>query len=220
MLRVLLFDMDGTLTDPGVGITSSYQSLLRELGITPPSTPELRWTIGPSLRDCLKTLLKTDDADLIERSVLRYRFYYVEQRLMLNDMPYAGISAVLDQLKAKGYRMFVATGKAHEYARTILAHFDLLKFFEAVYGPELDGTRAKKSELLAWLFEKEKLKPEHSIMIGDRHHDIDAANAHDVESIGVTYGYGLSEELESAGANHLAGSPEYVRDLIFSLREK
>jgi len=214
MPRVLLFDMDGTLTNPGVGITSSYQALLKELGHEPPSMADLRWTIGPSLRECLKKLLNTDDADFIERCVLRYRYYYVDQKLMLNDAPYAGVAAVLEKLKKDGSQMFVATGKAHIYAKAILDHFGLLGFFAGVYGPELDGTRSNKSELLAWLFERECVAPSAAVMIGDRHHDIDAAKAHGVPSIGITYGYGTREELEGAGAHYLADTPDQILSLL------
>jgi phosphoglycolate phosphatase len=125
---------------------------------------------------------------------------------------------VLEQLRASGYRQFVATGKAHEYARRILAHFDLLKYFEGVYGPELDGTRSNKSDLLAWLFAQEGIRPCQAIMIGDRHHDINAAKSHGVPSIGITYGYGSREELESAGAHHIVDTPEQIRDLILRLK--
>lgn len=217
MQKVLLFDMDGTLTDPGLGITGSYQALLRELGHTPPAAEDLRWTIGPSLRESLRKLLNTDDAETIERNVLRYRYYYVDQKLMLKDTPYPGIGKVLAQLKSSGHRLFVATGKAHLYARVILEHFDLAQYFEGIYGPELDGTRSNKSDLLAWMFEKEQFSPAQSVMIGDRHHDITAAKTHGVTSIGITYGYGSRDELESAGANFIVHSPEQIRDLVLTL---
>jgi len=214
MRKILLFDMDGTLTDPGIGITGSYQALLRDMGHTPPPAEELRWTIGPSLRDSLKKILKTEDAETIEQCVLRYRYHYVDRRLMLNDAPYPGISNLLNKLKEDGYRLFVATGKAHIYARTILEHFKLLHFFEKVCGPELDGTRSVKSELLAWMFESENILPSQAIMIGDRHHDIIAAKTHGVTSIGITYGYGSRDELESAGADYIVHSPEQIREQI------
>lgn len=212
-MTVVLFDMDGTLTDPGYGITGSYQEVFRERGLSPPERSDLHWTIGPPIRHALKTLFIEPGhatSDELEHLVLRYRHYYVGQKLMLNDKPYAGIGELLERLRRElpETRFYVATGKAHAYAREILEHFDLLKHFVGVYGPELDGTRSDKKILLDWLFQQEKVSPSDCVMVGDRHHDVNAAKAHKVKTIGVLWGYGSAAELNEAGACCLVRSPD------------
>lgn len=114
--------------------------------------------------------------------------------------PYQGIESLLTELKLANYRMFVATAKAHPYARLILRHWRLESFFENVHGSELDGTRSNKADLLKWIIETNELTPRESIlMIGDRQHDVIAAKKNGLRSMGVGYGYGSKQELEEAG---------------------
>jgi len=198
--HTLLWDLDGTITDPRKGIIESYKALLGEMAVPVNSDSELVWVIGPPLRECLAKLLSTSDSTKIETAVNRYRYWYVEQGYMYHDTPYSGINDLLVDLKTAGYRMFVATAKAHPYARLILRHWALERHFENIHGSELDGTRSNKAELLSWMINNYSLHPKESVlMIGDRKHDAIAAKSNQLPCIGVGYGYGSKQELESAG---------------------
>ena len=200
--HTLFWDLDGTITDPRRGIIDSYVAFLNEASVPIPPESELLWVIGPPLRDCLATLLKTQDPATIENAVQRYRYWYVTEGLMYRDTPYLGIGSLLQDLREAGYRMFVATAKAHTYARLILRHWGLEEFFEDIYGSELDGTRANKTDLLQWMTEQKNLaRTKQILMIGDRKHDAVAAKNNGLTSLGVGYGYGSQEELASAGVD-------------------
>ena len=200
--HTLLWDLDGTIADPRKGIIDSYKALLREMAIPHKSDNEMLWVIGPPLRECLAKLLDISDAAKIEAAVKRYRYWYVEQGYMYHDTPYAGINELLVDLKEAGYRMFVATAKAHPYARLILRHWALENHFENIHGSELDGTRSNKADLLSWMISTYDLQPPQSVlMIGDRKHDAVAARSNRLPCIGVGYGYGSKQELESAGVD-------------------
>ena len=180
-----------------------------------PSDSDLLWVIGPPLRECVGKLLQTSDHQTIERAVKRYRYWYVEQGYMYYDTPYAGISELLDDLKNSGYRMFVATAKAHPYARLILRHWGLERFFENIHGSELDGTRSNKSELLQWMTDTYGLVASNSIlMIGDRKHDAVAAKTNNLGSLGVGYGYGSRYELEHAGVDLFCPTVNDLRSVL------
>lgn len=210
--KTLFWDLDGTITDPRRGIIDSYIEMLREFSIQPPPESELLWVIGPPLRGCISQLLNTTDGKKIEEAVTRYRHWYVQEGLMYRDTPYEGIREILTKAKSSGYRMFIATAKAHSYARLILQHWGLEEFFENIHGSELDGTRSNKAELLAWMLEHYDIKADTSIvMIGDRHHDAIAAQANNLTSLGVGYGYGSKHELvHEAKVNYYC---ETIKDL-------
>jgi phosphoglycolate phosphatase len=198
---VYLWDLDGTITDPRLGIIGAYQALYNEWGKTPPDEKDLLWVIGPPIRDCFKTLLQTDDKDVIEKAVARYRYWYVTEGLMYRDTPYPGIGEILKELRRKNVRLFVATAKAHIYAREILKHWGLSEYFEDIHGSELDGTRSNKAELLEWIMNRYQLDSSSNIvMIGDRKHDMIAGIANGLSTVGVGYGYGSRSELQDAGA--------------------
>lgn len=212
-----MLDLDGTLIDPLVGITSSYRAMIDELGLEVPSDEILRSFIGPPLRECIRGLLpekKAVSASEVEELVGRYRHYYVEQKFMLRDRMYPAIPDVLQQLSDRGHRLFVATSKAHLYARVILQHFGLEKFFTHVYGSELNGDRSDKAQLIAHLIENEGLKSEDCVMVGDRKHDVRGALANNMSCIGVTYGYGTAQELKDAGALAVIAQAEDLPDSI------
>lgn len=206
-----LWDLDGTITDPRFGIIGAYQALYKEWGKEPPEEKDLLWVIGPPIRDCFKTLLQTNDHDVIENAVARYRYWYVQEGLMFRDTPYPGIEALLKELRAKHVRLFVATAKAHAYAREIIKHWGLSEYFEDIHGSELDGTRSNKAELLKWILNRYQLGSSPQIvMIGDRKHDMIAGTANGLSTIGVGYGYGSRSELQDAGAQYYC---ETVSDL-------
>lgn len=211
MIANVLLDLDGTLTDPAAGITNCIAYALTRLGVEPPPANELHFAIGPPLRASFATLLNTSDVAIIEQAMVLYRERFADTGLFENAI-YDGVPEILLTLKARNHRLLLATAKPHVYAKRILAHFGILAPFDGVYGSELDGVRQHKGELLAYLLERESIDPSGTVMIGDRHHDIDAARANCCRSIGVTYGYGSAVEL--AHADRLCDSPAHIAAAI------
>ena len=205
----LIFDLDGTLTDPRLGITRCYAHALEQLGLVAPLLHELERHIGPPLRAVFAELLMTTEVERIELAVTLYRERFGTIGLFEND-PYPEIHATLAQLRARGHALWVCTSKPHVYATRILERFDLAEYFGGVYGDELAGTFADKATLLAHLLEREAIPPARAIMIGDRKHDVRAARHNGARSIGVLYGFGDASELTTAGADVLC---RQVRDL-------
>jgi phosphoglycolate phosphatase len=199
VISTLIFDLDGTLTDPSEGIARSYGYALTRLGLPTPERHELNRHIGPPLREVFGLLLDTDNAARIEHAVGLYREHFATKGLYENQ-PYDGVHQTIAQLRAAGHRLLLCTSKAQVYAERILSHFALSGYFAGVYGPGLDGQPADKAELLAQLIEREAVIPEQSVMIGDRLHDMRAARRNGTRSIGVLYGFGDHAELVAAGA--------------------
>lgn len=195
----LLFDLDGTLTDPFPGITRSLIYALTELGYAAPEADALRWCIGPPLRKTLARLLQTDDETRIHTAIAKYRERFTTVGLFENEV-YPGIPEALATLGARGHRLFVATSKPQVYAQRIIEHFGLNAHFSHVYGSELDGTRGDKGELIAHIIRQENLKASEVLMIGDREHDVLGALCNGIQTVGVLWGYGTEEELRNAGA--------------------
>jgi phosphoglycolate phosphatase len=210
-MDAIFFDLDGTLTDPKPGITRSIQYALDKLGQqTIPTEDELTWCIGPPLRASFVKLLGEASADL---AVSLYRERFSDIGLYENAV-YAGVEDVLTALRQSGHRLFVATSKAHVFADRIIDHFDLRRHFERVFGAELDGTRADKSDLLAYALKTTSVESSHAVMIGDRSHDMIGARNNGIKGIGVLYGYGSAQELTAAGASHLCATPNAILDCI------
>ena len=203
---VLLFDLDGTLSDPRAGIVRCMKHALDSLGAPCPPDEVLASFIGPSLRSTFATLLATSDRKLIERALALYREEYGDTGLFENEV-YAGVGQMLGQLRALASAAFVATLKPKLYADRIVRRLGLEPFFAGVYGPELEGRFDDKADLLAHLLATEKVSPEGAVMIGDRAGDIVGARANRIRSIGVLWGYGSEAELRGAGADQLCGSP-------------
>ena len=214
MIANVLLDLDGTLTDPAAGITNCIAYALTRLDVAPPPANELHFAIGPPLRASFATLLNTSDAAIVEQAMVWYRERFSVTGLFENTI-YAGVPEMLAALKARNHRLLLATAKPHVYATRILAHFGILAPFDGVYGSELDGVRQHKGELLAYLLEREGIDPSSAVMVGDRHHDIDAARANGCHAIGVTYGYGSADEL--AHADRLCDSPAHIAAAISSM---
>lgn len=204
-MNTVFFDLDGTLTDPKEGITRSIQYALERLSAPVPETDELLWCIGPPLRASLAQLLNDDD-DAAGEALALYRERFTDTGLYENAI-YAGIPEVLKKLKGQGKRLFVATSKPHVYAERIVEHFGLGECFEIVFGSELDGTRAEKTDLLQYAVAHTGTDPADAVMIGDRKHDMLGARNNDLYCIGVLYGYGSEAELQAAGAQQLASTP-------------
>ena len=214
----ILFDLDGTLTDPQPGITRSIQYALEQLGKPAPAVDDLLWCIGPPLLDSLKKILASD-AHKAETalSIYRERFSAVGK---FENKVYPGIPETLTGLNRQGFNLFVATSKPYVFANEIITHFGLIDFFKRVYGSEPDGARSDKGELIAFILKKEGLPAKNTMMAGDRSHDIIGAKKHGVYSLGVTYGYGTKEELVRAGAGYIVDSPQEIMELAKNLRTK
>ncbi len=212
----LIFDLDGTLTDPFVGISRCIRHALDRLNLPAPDDLALRAWIGPPLKRSFEryfaALGVAADAD---QAVACYRERFATVGLYENRL-YAGIDDLLAQCVGRGCRLFVATAKPAVYAQPIVAHFGLAGHFDAVYGSELDGRYTDKDELLAHLIHREALQPSRSLMIGDRHHDLQAAARNRVTAVGVLWGYGSEAELSACRPASLAADPAILRQVIES----
>ena len=209
----VLLDLDGTLTDPKQGIVGSIQHALRSLGRDAPEESALLKYIGPPLREIFRELLG-EDGDT-EQAVVAYRERFVAIGMYQNAV-YADIPEALQLLRERGARLFVATSKPQVYAQRILDHFGLNQYFDEVYGSELDGQRADKVDLIAHVLSVSRLDRTHTMMIGDRHHDVVGAIANGVRALGVLWGYGSREELSGAGAEALLETPGELGCLAFN----
>ena len=213
----VLWDLDGTLTDPFQGITRCLQHALRSCGVSdPPSSESLARYIGPPLTDAFRELLATDDAAEIDRAVQFYRDRFTDLGIYENAV-YPGIPEALADLFAAGATLYVATSKPVGFARRIIDHFRLHTLFRDVHGSELDGTRSDKADLIAHVLNEHELLPENCIMVGDRMHDVVGARACGVTPVGVLWGYGSREELTEAGAAALCEYPHELVPVINSL---
>jgi phosphoglycolate phosphatase len=216
MIEHLIFDLDGTLTDPREGITQSYIHALEQLGYQPPPAAALERYIGPPNREVFRELLGRADGAEIERAVALYREHFSTLGIFQNVL-YPGIGELLLRFVQMGLGCWVCTSKPGVYATRIIEHFALSQHFRAIYGCELDGTRADKAELLAYLLERESIAPGQALMIGDRLHDVLAARANGVRSIGVLYGFGDRTELERAGADALCAKLDELPAVVAQL---
>ena len=212
---ILLFDLDGTLTDPGPGIVGCIRFALDQLGAPCPADDVLAAFIGPPLRATFASLLETTDSSRIEAAIDLYRQRFVRSGLYENQV-YSGVPLMLDQAREMATAMFVATSKPAVYAERIVHHFGLDHHFVKVYGPELDGRRDDKVELVAYLLASEGVDPEDAVMVGDRAADIRAAKANKIGSIGVLWGYGSEQELLDAGADVICRTPSELVGHLFS----
>ncbi len=198
MIKNILIDLDGTLTDPKVGITTSARYGLAKVGHPIAESENIDWIIGPPLKASLAKILNVSvDDDLAEQALLGYRERFAVAGLFENEV-FANVAETLKQLQEQGYRLFLATAKPEIYAKRILAHFNLLQYFEYPYGSELTGERTNKGDLIAYILQQEKLDPKECLMIGDREHDILGARRNGIETIAVENGYGSKAELDEA----------------------
>lgn len=200
---IILFDLDGTLTDSLPGIINSIIYALNKYGITVEDTAILRKFLGPPLHESFKEFYGFDDEKAMEATNF-YREYFRTKGLLENQV-YDGIHELLKNLADNGKRLIVATSKPQEFTDRIMQHFDLAKYFEFVAGSNMDGTRSKKADVIEYALNKCQITDKSKVvMVGDRKHDIIGAKAVGIDSIGVEYGYGDYDELKSAGATHIA----------------
>lgn len=207
--QYILFDLDGTLTNSQLGITTCVAYALESFGIHTENPEELRKFIGPPLKESFVKYYNMTDGEG-DRAVEKYRERFATVGLYENEV-YEGIPELLQKLKAQGKTLLVATSKPTVYSDKILEHFGLKEYFSYIAGSELDGTRVNKAEVIQYALEQMKITESGKIvMIGDKEHDMIGAGICGVDSIGVLYGFGEREELENHGAIYIA---ETVSDL-------
>ncbi len=200
---VILFDLDGTLTDPCEGITNSVAHALRKFDIQISDKKELYKFIGPPLIDSFMEFYGFSE----EKARLAVTFYreYFTTKGMLENAVYEGIEDMLKALTAAGKRLCVATSKPEPFAVKILEHFGIAHYFEYIAGATLDETRTKKHEVIEYALETMKIADRSGVlMVGDRKFDILGAHACSLDALGVLFGYGNREELAAAGADYIA----------------
>lgn len=207
--KYVLFDLDGTITDPGIGITNSVMHALDKYGIKVSDRRELYKFIGPPLWESFEKYYGFSSEEAI-KAVEFYREYYRDKGIFEN-LVYEGFEDLLKLLKANGKTLIVATSKPEVYAKKILEHFNIAKYFTFIAGGNLEGTRVNKDDIISYALESCKILDKSKvIMIGDREHDVIGAKKNNIHSIGVLFGYGDRKELENAGANYIA---EAVSDI-------
>lgn len=213
MYKYLLFDLDGTLTDPGLGITNSVMYALRKFDIYVDDRTSLYRFIGPPLMDSFEEYYGFSR----EQCVLAVKYYreYFTERGMFENTVYDGIPELLTRLKEKGRTLAVATSKPEPFAVKILQHFGLYDCFELVAGATLDETRNKKADVISYALERFGVSDRAAaIMIGDREHDIIGAKENGLDSMGVLFGYGSCDELKRAGATFIAEKPVDIENYV------
>lgn len=207
----VFFDLDGTLTDPGLGITSAVQYALRHFGIEASDRRELYPFIGPPLTDSFVKYYGFTEEQALE-ALREYRVYFSDKGIFENTV-YDGIPELLRALTAAGTRSVLATSKPAVFAERILEHFDLKPYFHFVSGSELNGARVEKEDVIRYALEACHITdPTQAVMVGDRCFDMMGAAACQMPAIGVLYGYGDKAEL--TGAMALAKTVDDLHTLL------
>ncbi len=211
----ILFDLDGTITDPFLGITKSVAYALDAYGFSHGDLDSLKSFIGPPLKEQLANYTGTD-LEFGQKLLDKYREYYSVTGIFENSV-YDGVPQMLQALKDSGKVVALATSKPEKFAKIILDHFDLSKYFDLCAGATMDSSRVKKADVIRYCLQTLGLSEGDGnvIMVGDRHHDIDGAKECGIKCIGVTFGYGSYEELTQSGADKIAASvEELMRELM------
>lgn len=205
MIETVLFDLDGTLTDSGLGITKGVQYALGQLGYDVPPRESLFSFIGPPLHKSFQRHCGVDEAGAAE-AVRQFRVYYNEMGGILENEVYPGVRELLRDLKAAGKRLMVATSKPQAAAEKVMRHFGLDEFVPEIIGGT-DDTRNTKGKVIAYALREYGVDPTTAVMVGDREHDILGAAENNLPAIGITWGYGDRAELETAGAEAVFDTP-------------
>jgi phosphoglycolate phosphatase len=221
MFKHVFFDLDGTLSDSQQGICGSIQYALRKMKQPHiPEAEELRWCIGPALRESFRLLLgaaaSNEDA---EQAVVFYRERFTNIGIFENKL-YDGIPETLAALQNEGRRLYMITAKPIVMARRIIDHFDLRSFFHGLYGSELDGKSFDKALLTAEVLRRENIAPHAAVFVGDRRYDIEAAHANALPAIAAAYGYASQQELEEAKPEAVAHSPRDIPKAVRQLEQQ
>ncbi|SFD35247.1 HAD hydrolase-like protein [Clostridium uliginosum] len=209
----ILMDLDGTITDPMVGITKSIQYALKHFDIIVDDINTLSKFIGPPLKDTFSGYYNFNEEQTIE-AISKFRERFAHKGLYENIV-YDGMENFLQALIDEGKILMMATSKPSFFAEKILSHFNLKKYFSFVGGSNMDETRSKKSEVIEYVLSQNNITDlSKVVMIGDRQHDIIGAKQFGIDSIGVLYGYGDYEELSNAGADYIVKNLDELLDQL------
>lgn len=209
---VVLLDLDGTLSDSRPGIAGCFRHTLAALGHDPEAAGDLTWAVGPPIAVSLQRLLAPFGDDRVDQALAIYRAQY-SAAAIYDCSVYPGVIAMLDTLMAQGRTLCVATSKRRDYAERVINYLDLRRYMQAVYGALPGGGLERKADLLAHILAEQRFAAADCVMLGDRYHDIEAAKANALRSIGALWGYGGRDELAQAGADWIAARPEDVTAL-------
>lgn len=210
--QLVIFDLDGTLTDSAQGIVSSFRHALGEIGAEVPDGDLAGRIVGPPMHHTLQAMGLGEHADA---AIAAYRAHYSTRGWAMNSL-FDGVPRLLADLRAAGVRLAVATSKAEPTARRILEHFGLDEYFDVIAGASLDGVRATKAEVMAHALAQLEPLPERVVMVGDRAHDVEGAAAHGIATVVVDWGYGQSDFAAPTGvaaAAHVA-SVDDLREVL------
>lgn len=211
--KYVLFDLDGTLTDPMEGITKSVQYALGKYGIHVEDRRELTPFIGPPLQHSFRDFYSFSP-EQADEACEKYNEYFLVKGIFENKV-FEGIEELLQRLRASGLKLFVATSKPELLARRILEHFGLISYFTHVGGDTMERSRSDKAKVIRYVMESNHITPaDDVIMVGDRKHDIIGAKDNNIRSIGVLYGYGDYEELHQSGADFIAKDIHELEKLL------
>lgn len=215
MKENILFDLDGTLTNPEKGIINSVIYALDKFSVKAESRESLRCFIGPPLVDSFmeKFGFSSEDA---QKALMFYREYFSVTGLYENEV-YYGIENMLDNLKKAGKRVIIATSKPDLYAEKILKHFDLFKYIDYLSGATMDEKRNKKADVIEYALKELLIEKEKTVMVGDRKFDILGAHKNGVEAVGVLYGFGDRKELTDSGADWIVDSVSELEKLLLAI---
>ena len=215
MFECVLFDLDGTLTDPALGITNSIMYALGKMGREIPARESLYRFIGPPLVPSFCEFLGMSEEEA-QDALRLYREYFSVKGLFENEV-YPTIPYALEKIKDVGAKLLIATSKPEHYARQILEHFSLDKYFELICGATMDEKRVKKADIISYALASAGVTDEKNdsvIMVGDRLHDVEGARANKISSLGVLWGYGSRDELTDAGADYVAANTDEMVKII------
>lgn len=219
MFQYILFDLDGTLTDPKIGITSSVQYALRAFGIEEPSLDKLEPFIGPPLADSFREFYGLN-GEQIQTAIDKYRERFENQGIYENEI-YPGIALMLKTLNEGGRKLAIASSKPTQFVERILDYFHIREYFDVIVGSNMDGSRSRKEEVVeealrllipAGLSQEDRRVS--VAMVGDRKFDIEGAKAHGITSVGVSFGYAPEGELEQAGADFIVGTVDGLTEVL------
>ena len=213
--NIIFFDLDGTLTDPMLGITRSVQHALKAYGVIEEDLTRLIPFIGPPLKDSFMKFYDFSEEQAKE-AIYKYREYFATSGLFENRV-YEGIPEMLGKLKASGKKLYVATSKPEKFARQILEYFHLDSYFDYIGGASMDEVRVRKGDVIAYTMEQagvQDVDRSRMVMVGDREHDVFGAKEQGIDCVGVLFGYGSREELEAAGTWKIAADMDELTKIL------
>lgn len=208
MYKAIMFDLDGTLTESGEGITKSVQYALEKIGKPEPDLEKLRVFVGPPLLEQFMKYTEVDE-ETARQAVAYYRERYTVTGIFENSV-YPGIRELLEELQSKGYRLAVASSKPENFVNQVLDYFDLAGYFDVIVGSEMNGSRTQKVQVIEETLKRLRLAEHRDqvLMVGDKEHDVFGAREAGVQCVAVSYGYGTMEELEAAKPLRIVDSAE------------